>query len=67
MIHILNYDEDVFVLLVFWVSMQKIVAQVQVEKWNRIIIHINNTAAALGNKNLQLLGMHAVTGCDTEP
>ena len=58
-------SEDVFVLLVFWVWKLKIRALVQMEKWDRYIIHINDTAAAVGDKSLQLLGMHAVTGCDT--
>ena len=29
------------------------------------MLHVNDIAVALGDKSLQLLGMHAVTGCDT--
>ena len=29
------------------------------------MLHVNDIVAALGDKSLQLLGMHAVTGCDT--
>ena len=29
------------------------------------MLHINDIAVALGDKSLQLLGMHAVIGCDT--
>ena len=38
---------------------------VQMEKWYGSVLNINKTAAALGSKSLQLLVMHAVTGCDT--
>ena len=37
----------------------------QMEQWGGTVLHINNIVAALGDRSLQLLGMHAVTGCDT--
>ena len=38
----------------------------QMEKWDRTVLHINNIMAALVDRSIQLLGMHAVTGCDIE-
>ena len=35
------------------------------EKWDGTVLHINNIVAALGDRSLQLLGIHAVTVCDT--
>ena len=42
-----------------------ITALMQVEKWDGSVLHINNTAAALGDNSVQLLRMHAMPGCDT--
>ena len=36
------------------------------EKWDGTVLHINNNLAALVDRSLQLLGMHAVTCCDIE-
>ena len=35
------------------------------ERWNGIVLDINETCTELGPKSLQLLGMHALSGCDT--
>ena len=64
-VRILSDDTDVFVILIFWVQKLSIKALVQMEKWDGTVLHINNMVAALGDTSLQLLGMHAVTGCDT--
>ena len=64
-IRILSGDTDVFVILIFWAWKLSNNALVQMEKWDGTVLHINNIVAALGDTSLQLLGMHAVTGCDT--
>ena len=65
-IRILSDDPNVFAILIFWVRKLSIKALVQMEKkWDGTVLHINNIVAALGDTSLQLLGMHAVTGCDT--
>ena len=35
------------------------------ERWNGIVLDINETCTELGPKSLQQLGMHALSGCDT--
>ena len=37
----------------------------QMERWDGTVLDINQTCTKLGSKCLQLLGMHALTGCDT--
>jgi hypothetical protein len=64
-IRIVSDDTDVFIILIFWVWKLGITALVQMEKWDGSVLHINQIATVLGDKSLQLLGMHAVTGCDT--
>ena len=64
-IRILSDDTDVFVILIFWVRKLSIKALVQMQKWDRTVLHINNIVSALGDTSLQFLGMHAVTGGDT--
>ena len=65
-IRILSDDTDVFVLLVYWTSKMQIKASIQMEKWNGDIIDINETVKKLGpRKSSQLLGLHAMAGCDT--
>ena len=56
------------VLLVFWTwrygSQDKLV--VQMENWNGVVLDINATCASLGQALCsQLLGAHALIGCDT--
>ena len=57
---ILSDDTDVFVLLAYWVDLQ---CKVQMERWDES--DINAICADLGQKCLQLLSMHALSGCDT--
>ena len=65
-IRILSDDTDVFVLLVYWTSRMQVVAKIQMEKWNGDVLHINETVQRLGpRKCSQLLGIHALSGCDT--
>ena len=35
------------------------------ERWDRTVLYINATSVDLGPKCLQLLGMHALSGCNT--
>ena len=65
-IRILSDDTDVFVLLVYWTSRMRVVAKIQMEKWNGDVLDINETVHRLGpRKCSQLLGIHALSGCDT--
>ena len=65
-IRILSDDTDVFVLLVYWTSKKQVVAKVQMEKWNGDVLDVNETVRRLGpRKCSQLLGLHALSGCDT--
>ena len=65
-IRILSDDTNVFVLLVYWTSRMRIVANIQMEKWNGDVLDINKTIEQLGpRKCSQLLGLHALSGCDT--
>ena len=40
-------------------------ARVQLDRWCGAILNINESSSLLGAKSLQLLGMHALSGCDT--
>jgi len=62
---VLSDDTDMFVLLVYWVFRQQLACKVQMEHWDETVLDINSTCADLGPKSLQLLGMHALTGCNT--
>ena len=66
-VRVLCDDTDVFVLLVFWMWRNQLVdkCQMQMERWDGAVLNINQTCTKLGSKCLQLLGMHALTGCDT--
>ena len=65
-IRILSDDTDVFVLLVYWTTGMRVVANIQMEKWNGDVLDINKTVQPLGPiKCSQLLGIHALSGCDT--
>ena len=64
-IRIISDDTDVLILLVFWVRKLMITCLVQLEMWDWSVLHVNDIAAALGDKSLQLFGMHAVKGRDT--
>ena len=65
-IRILSDDTDVFVLLVYWTLRMRVVAKIQMEKWNGDVLDINETVQRLDpRKCSQLLGIHALSGCDT--
>jgi hypothetical protein len=64
-IRVLSDDTDVFDLLVFWVFRRKLECKIQMERWDGTVLDINATCTDLAPKCLQLLGMHALTGCDT--
>ena len=65
-IRIVSDDTDVFVLLVYWIWKANLVnkCRVQMERWDGNVLDINKTCIVLGSKCLQLLGMHAISGCD---
>ena len=61
MICVLSDYTDVFVLLVYWVyraDLYRAAVQVQMERWDRMVLNINATCVDPGPKCLQLLGMH---------
>ena len=63
---ILSDDTDVFVLLVYWTSRMRVVENIEMEKWNGDVLDVNKTIEQLGlRKCSQLLGLHALSGCDT--
>ena len=64
-IRILSDDTDVFVLLVYWAWKAIVQSTVQMEKWNGTSLDINATIRGLGDRCQGLLGMHALSGCDT--
>ena len=65
-IRILSDDTDVFVLLVYWTSMMRVVAKIQMEKWNGDVLDINETVQRLVTRKCsQLIGIHAQSGCET--
>ena len=64
-VRILSDDTDVFVLLVYWCKKADVSCAVHMERWNGSVLDINATVTALGDKCRGLLGMHALSGCDT--
>ena len=52
-IRILSDDTDVFVLLEYWTSRMRVVAKIQMEKWNGDILDINETVQWLGPQKVQ--------------
>ena len=62
---VLSDDTDVFILLVYWVHRAGLQCKVEMERWDGTLLDIKATCADLGPKCLQLLGMHALSGCDT--
>ena len=64
-IRVLSDDTDVFVLLIYWVYREEMTSKVQMERWDGTVLDINATCADLGPQCLQLLGTHAISGCDT--
>ncbi|XP_014670374.1 PREDICTED: uncharacterized protein LOC106811314 isoform X2 [Priapulus caudatus] len=64
-VRILSDDADVFVLLVYWCWKDGVSCHVQMEKWDGSVLDINATVTKLGIKCKEILGMHALSGCDT--
>ena len=62
---ILRDDTDVCVLLAYLVNWAELQCKVQMQRWDGSILDINVICADLGQKCLQLLCMHALSGCDT--
>ena len=67
-VRVLSDDTDIFVLLVYWTwrcDLQDRLA-VQMEKWDGVVLDVNATFSHLRSTVCsQLLGAHAITGCDT--
>ncbi len=67
-VRVLSDDSDIFVLLVYWTWRYDLQGRitVQMEKWDGVVLDINATCTNLGDAMCsQLLGAHAITGCDT--
>ncbi len=64
-IRILSDDTDIFVLLVYWTWKSKIQTQIQMEKWDGSILHVNAVVGELKGKCASILAMHSLSGCDT--
>lgn len=64
-VRILSDDKDVFILLVYWCWKKQLQICVQLEQRDGQILNINATVDRLGPKCLHILGMHALSGCDT--
>ena len=64
-IQVLSEDTDVFVLLVYFCWKCHLSQEVTMRKFDGTVIDITATARKLGNKSLQLLPLHVITGCDT--
>ena len=61
----LSDNNNVFVLLVYWVYREEMTSNVQIERWDGTVLDINATCTDLGPQCLQLQGMYAISGCDT--
>ena len=67
-VRILSGDSDIFVPVVYWTWRYdlQVRVSVQMEKWDGVVLDINATCANLGDTvGSQLLGAHALSGCDT--
>ena len=62
---VMTDDTDVFVLLLYFYWKLRPSARISIKKFAGSIIDINATALKLGDKCLQLLPLHAETGCDS--
>ena len=65
MICILSDGTDVLILLVYWVNLVDMQCKVQMEPWGGSVLEINATYDDLGQKCLQLPGMHTLSCFDT--
>ena len=66
-VRVLCDNTDWFVLLAFWMWRNQLgdKCQMQMEPRDGAVLDIKQTCTKRGSKCLQLLGMHALTGCDT--
>ena len=64
-IWVLSDDIDIFYKLIYWVYKSQLECQVQMEKWNSTVLSINKTCKALGDRCLEILGVHFLSGSDT--
>ena len=64
-IQIVSDDTDVFVLLVHFYWKLRPLAAITMKRFNGKTIDVNATAMTLGDKCVQRLPMHAITGCDS--
>ena len=64
-IRILSDDTDVFILLMCWCHKANVTCPIQIEKWDGKVLIINDIVSRLGGTCSGLLGMHALSGCDT--
>ena len=62
---ILRDDTGVFVILAFWMNWTDLQCKVQMEPLDGSVLDINAICADFGQKCLQLLLMHALSGFDT--
>ena len=58
-------DTDIFVLAVYFLHKYNLKANIVMKKNNGRFIDINSSAESLGTKCLDLLALHAVSGCDS--
>ena len=62
----LSNDTDIFVLLAYWISRMRVVANILMEKWNGYVLDVSKTIEQLcPRKCSQLIGLHTLSGCDT--
>ena len=64
-IRILSDDTDVFVLAVYWCWKKNIKSSVYIEKWDHTLLDVSKTVKGLGARCANILGVHALSGCDT--
>ena len=64
-VRVISDDTDVFVLFIYWLWRLQMTAHVQLDRLCGAILNINESSSLLGAKSLQLLGMHALSGCDS--
>ena len=58
----MSNDADIFVMLTYWTWKLHIKAEIQMERWDRSILSMNETVDHLGDKSSGLLAMHALSG-----
>jgi len=64
-VRVISYDTDVFAKLIYWVWSLQLTARVQLDRWCGAILNFIDSSSLLGTKSIQLLGTHAVSGCNT--